>query len=145
MKNIKKVELYVKENIPVGNDKFSTIESVVDSEIVEKELRHCDREKFIVLHLNIKNKILSYEVVSTGSLTASIVHPREVYKGAILANAARVILLHNHPSGDPEPSQDDKDITRRLNQAGKLLGINVLDHIIIAGNKYYSFSQHNLL
>ena len=144
MKTIKKIELYVKENIPIENNRFTTIESIIDSEIVKKELKHSDREKFIVIHLNIKNNILSYEIVSIGSLTTSVVHPREVFKGALLANAASVIFLHNHPSGDPEPSEDDKDITKRLKQAGKILGINVLDHIIIGGDTWYSFLNHDL-
>jgi len=87
----------------------------------------------------VKNKIISFEVISTGSLTSSIVHPREVYKGAILSNAASVIFMHNHPSGDPEPSMDDIEITSRLKKAGDILGINVLDHIIVTNKSFYSF------
>jgi len=97
------------------------------------------------MHLNIKNQIISFEVVSTGSLTSSLVHPREVYKGAILSNAASVIFMHNHPSGDPEPSNDDMEITRRLEKAGNILGIDVLDHIIVASGGFYSFRQNKLI
>ena len=77
--------------------------------------------------------------------TKSIVHPREVYKGAILSNSASVIFMHNHPSGDPEPSIDDMEITKRLEKAGEILGINVLDHIIVSSGGFYSFRQHNLI
>jgi DNA repair protein RadC len=90
-----------------------------------------DREQFVVVLLDGKNQLLGFNVVSTGSLTAALVHPREVFKPAILGNAAALILVHNHPSGDPTPSDEDKAITTRLKQAGELLGIRVLDHVII--------------
>jgi len=84
--------------------------------------------------------------VSIGSLTASVVHPREVYKPAILSNCAALILGHNHPSGDPQPSREDRAITQRLKEAGALLGINVLDHLVIeADGRYFSFADENLL
>ena len=99
-----------------------------------------DRERFIVAHLDAKHRPIGIEVVSVGSLTSSIVHPREVFKAAIVQNAAAVILCHNHPSGDPAPSAEDVAITRRLREAGELLGIRVLDHIIIGDDSsVYSF------
>lgn len=98
-----------------------------------------DREEFLVLLLNAKNTLLGFHVVSVGSLTASIVHPREVFKIAILGNAAALILLHNHPSGDPTPSAEDLSITTRLRQVGEVVGIKVLDHIVIGENRYVSF------
>jgi len=105
-----------------------------------------DREHFVVLMLDQKNQCLGIHTVSMGSLTASIVHPREVYKAAILANAAAILCGHNHPSGNPHPSQEDRAITQRLTEAGKLLGINVLDHIIIgSAGKYFSFADEGLL
>jgi DNA repair protein RadC len=81
--------------------------------------------------LDRKNRVIGINTVAIGSLTASVVHPREVMKPAILSNAAAIILCHNHPSGDPQPSQEDRVLTQRLVEAGKLLGINVLDHLII--------------
>src|SRR5439155_27155290 len=90
-----------------------------------------DREQFVVLLLDGKNGVLGFNVVSVGSLTAALVHPREVFKPAILANAAALILVHNHPSGDPEPSAEDRAITARLSQAAELIGIKILDHVVI--------------
>jgi DNA repair protein RadC len=109
-------------------------------------LADVDREHFVVLMLDQKNQVLGLHTVSMGSLTASIVHPRETFKAAILANAAAIICGHNHPSGDVQPSSEDRAITHRLAEAGKLLGINVLDHIIIgSAGKYFSFADEGLL
>jgi DNA repair protein RadC len=105
-----------------------------------------DREKFLVIYLNTKNEPNAIHTVSIGSLNSSIVHPREVYKGAIMTNAAAVIFAHNHPSGNPSPSKNDKEITNRLIEAGEILGIKILDHIIIGGQEnYYSFKEHNII
>lgn len=90
-----------------------------------------DREVFRVLHLDQRNTIISFEDVSVGIANASLVHPREVFRGAILAGAVGLILVHNHPSGDPAPSQEDKDVTRRLVEVGRTVGIPVLDHVIV--------------
>jgi len=102
------------------------------------------KEYFITLHLDGKNRIVCMEEVSVGSLNQSIVHPREVFKTALLSSAAAIVLIHNHPSGDPSPSREDREITRRLKEAGDLLGIRVLDHIII-GDTYMSFVEQGLL
>jgi DNA repair protein RadC len=141
---IPQVELSMVREIKISGQKYNNSEEVAKSEFAENLLKS-DREKFICLHLNVKNQIISFEVVSTGSLTSSIVHPREVYKGAILSNAASVIFMHNHPSGDPEPSIDDMEITKRLEKAGNILGIDVLDHIIVAQKGFYSFRKNNLI
>ena len=141
---IPQVELSMVREIKISGQKYNSSEEVARSEFARSLLKS-DREKFICMHLNIKNQIISFEIVSTGSLTSSIVHPREVYKGAILSNSASVIFMHNHPSGDPEPSIDDMEITKRLEKAGEILGINVLDHIIVASGGFYSFRQHNLI
>ncbi|NOX64934.1 MAG: JAB domain-containing protein [Chlorobi bacterium] len=103
------------------------------------------KEKFIVVCLNSANKIIRYEVVSVGSLNSSIVHSREVFKVAIENNSANIILLHNHPSGNEKPSQEDIKVTRRLVEAGKILEINVFDHIIVAGNKFTSFVDEKII
>jgi DNA repair protein RadC len=103
------------------------------------------REHFIVWLLNARHRMTGREVVSVGSLSASIVHPREVFRPAIGAAAAAVVLAHNHPSGDPEPSRDDIEITRRLVRAGHLLGIPVLDHVIVAGDRYRSLRREGLV
>jgi DNA repair protein RadC len=94
-----------------------------------------DREEFLVVPLDGKNKAMGFHVVSIGTLTASLVHPREVFKIVLLANAAAIILVHNHPSGDPTPSAEDLAITQRLKEAGDLLGIRVLDHVVVGDGK----------
>ncbi|MHB9144081.1 MAG: RadC family protein [Symbiobacteriia bacterium] len=107
-------------------------------------MRHLDREHFRVLLLDTKHRVLGDEQVSIGHLNASLVHPRELFKGAIRRSAAAIILVHNHPSGDPTPSSEDLDVTGRLAAAGKILGIEVLDHIIIGDNQYASFKERGL-
>ncbi len=102
------------------------------------------KEYFLILLLDGKNRIIREEQVSEGSLNQSIVHPREVFNPAVRESAAAVILVHNHPSGDPIPSREDLEITRRLKEAGDLLGIRVLDHIIIGDNAYRSFVEQGL-
>ena len=103
------------------------------------------KEHFKLILLNARNKILGISTISIGSLNASIVHPREVFKDAIVHNAYSVVLAHNHPSGDPEPSEDDLKMTRKLVESGKILGIEVLDHLIIGKNAFYSFKEEGLL
>lgn len=104
-------------------------------------LEDCDREKLIVCCLNSKNEPTSITTVSVGSLNSSVVHPREVFKTAIMSNAASIIIAHNHPSGDTTPSKEDKDITLRLKEAGDIIGIKLLDHIIIGYEKYLSLKE----
>ena len=112
---------------------------------VGPKLRKEHREHFLVLLLNARHEVMGKETVSIGSLNASIVHPREVFKPAVLASAASVVLVHNHPSGDPEPSEEDLAITKRLVEAGELLGIQVLDHVIVAARGVVSFRSRQLL
>lgn len=104
-----------------------------------------DREHFMVVGLDAKHAVIGVNTVSIGSVTLSIVHPREVFKPAILMNANAVILAHNHPSGDATPSQEDRALTRRLKDAGELLGITVLDHVVLGDGRYYSFADHGTL
>lgn len=107
-------------------------------------LRHETKEYFFTIHLDGKNRICCIDEVSVGSLNQSIVHPREVFKTTLLSSAAAIILLHNHPTGDPAPSREDLEITRRLKEAGELIGVKVLDHIII-GDSYLSFASQGLI
>ncbi|MBN1569638.1 MAG: DNA repair protein RadC [Acidobacteria bacterium] len=109
--------------------------------ILRDELLNADREKLICLMLNAKNAVIGMDIVSVGSLTASIAHPREIFKSAILKNAASIILSHGHPSGDPTPSRDDALMTERVSKAGEILGIKLLDHVIIAEHGTFSFAN----
>jgi DNA repair protein RadC len=103
------------------------------------------KENFYILCLSSSNKIMQAEKISMGSLNASLVHPREIFKVAIENSSASIICIHNHPSGNPEPSNEDISITKKLVEAGKLLDIPLFDHIIIAGNNYTSFVERRLI
>ena len=107
--------------------------------ILRDEVLNADREKLVCLMLNTKNVVIGMDVVSLGTLTMSVAHPREIFKSAILKNAASIILGHNHPSGDPTPSREDIQMTERITRAGEILGIKLLDHVIIGENGTYSF------
>lgn len=113
--------------------------------LVMEEMRDCLREHFRVVLLDVKNKVLGIEEISIGSLNASLVHPREVFRPAVLRASAGIILLHNHPSGDPTPSREDLEVTRRLCEVGKLVGIEVLDHVVIGDGRFFSFREKGLL
>ena len=133
-------------NYDWANKSIDAPEKVVDVAINVLELHERAEESFYIFTLDVKNRINGIFEVSRGSLNASIVHPREVFKRALLQNANSIILLHNHPSGDPKPSQEDVDITNRLIESGDLLGIRVLDHIIIGDeNNCISFKRENLI
>ena len=105
----------------------------------------CDQEHFGVLLLNNKNRVRAHKIISSGSLTTALVHPREVFRSAVLYGAAAVILCHNHPSGDPAPSPEDIDITRRLVQCADIFGITMLDHIILGSDSIFSFSDLGMM
>lgn len=113
--------------------------------IVMDEMRLLDREHFVILMLNTKNRVIAKKVVSIGHLNATLVHPRELFKDVIRRSSAAVILVHNHPSGDPTPSDDDISITNRLCEAGRLLGIEVLDHLIVGDQQYISLKEKGLI
>ncbi|GAJ99220.1 DNA repair protein RadC [Geomicrobium sp. JCM 19055] len=110
-------------------------------DLVMEDLRFLKQEHFVAIYLNTKNQVIHKQTLFIGSLNSSIVHPREVFKEAIRRSAASVIALHNHPSGDPEPSEEDKAVTRRLFECGQLLGIELLDHIVIGDHKYVSLRE----
>ena len=116
-----------------------------DVRTLVRDLERARKEHFVVLLLNARHELEKRETVSIGSLNASIVHPREVFQPAILHCAASVVLVHNHPSGDPEPSEEDLSITKRLVQVGELVGIGVLDHVIVASRGVVSLRARQLL
>lgn len=115
------------------------------AELMMPEMAHLTQEHFVCLFLNTKNHVIGKQTIFVGSLDASIVHPREVYKEAIKRSSASVICLHNHPSGDPTPSREDIAITRTLREVGDLVGISLLDHIIIGDGKFVSLKEQGLL
>ena len=112
--------------------------------VVKSRLKGKKKEHFLVLCLDTRNRLINDKLVSMGSLDTSIVHPREVFKEAVSSSAASVIFVHNHPSGDPEPSKEDVELTKRLAKAGEIIGIDVLDHIIVCNESYLSLKAKNL-
>ena len=115
------------------------------ADLLQSFLAGTDRENFVVLLLDTKNKVVGINTVSIGTLNTTVIHPREVFKPAILANAASIILAHNHPSGDPAPSREDITVTKKLMEAGRLLEIEVLDHIIVGDDCFLSMKQKGLI
>ncbi|WP_134700021.1 DNA repair protein RadC [Ammoniphilus sp. YIM 78166] len=115
------------------------------SNLLMEDLRYLTQEHFVCLFLNTKNQVIAQTTVFIGSLNSSIVHPREVFKEAIRKSSASVICLHNHPSGDPTPSKEDIEVTKRLIQAGQIIGIDVLDHVIIGDGRYVSLKEKGLI
>ena len=108
-------------------------------------LRHGTHEEFLTILLNTKNRVIKTERIAEGSLTSAVVHPREVFASAIVNHAAAILVAHNHPSGDPYPSSEDRHLTTSLEEAGKTLGIPLMDHIVIGDGRYYSFREHGEL
>ncbi len=157
----------LQENKGIGPDKAVTIKAALElgsrlattprqladsittpaqaAELFMEELRYKKKEYFKILLLNTKNHVISREEISVGSLSASIVHPREIFNLPLRKSAASIILFHNHPSGDPSPSQQDLEVTRRLVDAGNILGVVVRDHIVIGDGCFFSFREKGLL
>src|SRR5829696_8320389 len=129
----------------VRNPERPMISSPADVDrLLRGRIASLDRENFIAVLLNAKNEVIGAPLISVGTLSASLVHPREVFKPAIRASAASVVLVHNHPSGKVEPSPEDREATRRLEESAGILGIEVLDHVIV-GDGYYSMKEHGML
>jgi DNA repair protein RadC len=126
----KKAELYLKPE-----DVFERL----------KDIRDNKKEHFVILYLDTRNQEIKKEIISIGSLNASLVHPREVFEPAVRNTAAQIIIAHNHPSGDTNPSTEDINISHRLAEAGKIMGIEVTDHVIVAKTGYFSFKEKGLL
>lgn len=158
----------LKKNSGIGKDKAATLLAAfeVSRRILSQDKWHSDKritspedvanifiplfrdevkERFIIVCLNSANKIIKHEIISIGNLNSSVVHPREIFKTALENNAASIILLHNHPSGNPEPSNEDIVITKKVVDAGKMMDIPVFDHNILAGNNYTSFVEKRLI
>ena len=128
-----------------GSDKKSVVKTPEDVvNLIQQKLKGKKKEYFLVLCLDTRGKLIKTSEVSVGSLDSSVVHPREVFREALTASAASIIVAHNHPSGDPEPSEDDIKLTRRLADAGNILGIEVLDHIIAGDNSFKSLKREGL-
>ena len=126
-----------------SNQKVTSPQEI--AEIFIPMLRDDTKEKFIVVCLNSSNKIIKHETISIGNLNSSVVHPREIFKVAIDCSSASIILIHNHPSGNPEPSNEDIRITKKVVESGKILDIPVFDHLIIAGDTFTSFVEKRLI
>lgn len=130
--------------VPVSNP--YTIRSPQDVyNLLESEMRYLDKEHFVCVFLSTKNHVISTEVVSIGSLNSAIVHPREVFKAAIKFSSASIICTHNHPSGDPTPSPEDIELTNRLVEAGTIIGIEVLDHLIFGSSNFCSLKEKGFM
>jgi DNA repair protein RadC len=139
------LELSKRLEADVGEEPQPILKSPEDvAAVVKSKLKGKKREHFWVLCLDTRNRLINDKLVSIGSLDTSIVHPREVFKEAVSSSAASVIFVHNHPSGDPEPSKEDIELTKRLVQAGEIIGIDVLDHIIVCDKSYLSLKAKNL-
>ena len=135
------LRLVKSKTIPYGGTGISINNASIAAEVARLYYRGTDREIFSVLLLNTKNQLIGANIVSVGNLNSCLVHPREVFKAAVMSNAFEIILIHNHPSGDPTPSREDIEITRRMVQAGNLLDIPVIDHIILGEDSYVSMRE----
>lgn len=148
--NTKHIDVIVRDAdpLPVEIEPVCGMQFQSSFEVCEafRNLIQLDKEAFIVLHLDGKNRIKTWQVVSVGTLTKALAHPREIFRTAVMTGAAGIIAIHVHPSGDPNPSTDDNAITARLKDAGKLLGITMLDHLVIGnGGRYYSYADDGSL
>lgn len=140
------IELGKRLNGYVASDVYPKISSPGDAaSYMMSVMRHETHEKFVIMLLNTKNKLIAVRQISEGSLTSAVVHPRECFAPAIVAHAAAIIAVHNHPSGDPAPSREDRELTDALNNAGSIMGIPLTDHIVIGDGRYYSFREHGEL
>ncbi len=143
--NIYKLKMVHEDSVPYAKTHIFSPENIASFAWDAMKLHEEPEENFVIVCLNTKNRIVGVHIISIGSLNSSIVHPREIFKAAMLNNAASIICLHNHPSGDPEPSREDKETTQRIVEAGKVIGINVLDHIVVGENRYTSLKERGLM
>ena len=147
-KHAKRVDIVSIKMVREGSTKYENrkIETPFDAYVLLKNfLEDSDREKLLVVCLDTKNQPINICTVSVGTLNSSLVHPREMFKTAILSNSNQIMLAHNHPSGISAPSNEDKAMTNRIKDAGVILGIELIDHIIIGSNEYFSFKENRLM
>ena len=147
-KHAKRVDIVSIKMVREGSTKYENrkIETPFDAYVLLKNfLEDSDREKLLVVCLDTKNQPINICTVSVGTLNSSLVHPREIFKTAILSNSNQIMLVHNHPSGISAPSNEDKAMTNRIKDAGVILGIELIDHIIIGSNEYFSFKENRLM
>ncbi|UQZ84557.1 hypothetical protein SK3146_03812 [Paenibacillus konkukensis] len=138
------LQLAKRLNMPSGSPLI--IRSPKDAaDYLTPELRYLQKEHFCILHLNTKNHLIQKDTISIGSLNSAIVHPREVFRAAIKRSSASILLAHNHPSGDPSPSPEDVQLTKRLVEVGDVVGIEVLDHVIIGDNRFLSLKEQGMM
>src|SRR6056297_3095799 len=130
---------------PGGTDRRERTSPEAAAEVLVPRLEHADRERCLAALVDTKHRLLEVVTVSIGSLDHTFMGPREVFRDALLANAAAIVLAHNHPSGDPEPSRDDEAVTRRLVRAGELLGVEVLDHLVVGGRRWVSLARRGVV
>lgn len=134
-----------KRALEVNDTNLPMISDAKDAAAQLSDMRDLKKEHFVVLYLNAKNQLVHKETISMGTLNANLVHPREVFEPALKYSAAQIIAAHNHPSGDSKPSEDDLELTKRLTEAGKMMGIEVMDHVIVSKNSHFSFKEEKLL
>jgi DNA repair protein RadC len=143
MIKVKSIEVREIEYSYEKRPKISSMDDVVKT--VKPMIADSNKEFFMALYLNTKNGVLKQEIISIGSLNANVVHPREIFKTACMISAAYIIVAHNHPSGDPTPSREDIEITKKLYEAGKMMGIELLDHVILGYDRNYGFKESGQL
>jgi len=134
-----------KRALEVNDTNLPVISDAKDALAQLSDMRDLKKEHLVTLYLNAKNQLVHKETISMGTLNANLVHPREVFEPALKYSAAQIIVAHNHPSGDPKPSEDDLEVTKRLTEAGKMMGIELMDHVIVSKNSHFSFKEEKLL
>lgn len=134
-----------KRALEVNDTNLPVISDAKDAVAQLSDMRGLKKEHLVALYLNAKNQLVHKETISMGTLNANLVHPREVFEPALKYSAAQIIAAHNHPSGDPKPSEDDLEVTKRLTEAGKMMGIELMDHVIVSKNSHFSFKEEKLL
>jgi len=134
-----------KRALEVNDTNLPVISDAKDAVAQLSDMRDLKKEHLVALYLNAKNQLVHKETISMGTLNANLVHPREVFEPALKYSAAQIIAAHNHPSGDPKPSEDDLEVTKRLTEAGKMMGIELMDHVIVSKNSHFSFKEEKLL
>lgn len=147
-KHAKRVDIVSIKMVREGSTKYKkrNIGSPFDTYVLLKDfLEDSDREKLLVVCLDTKNQPINISTVSVGTLNSSLVHPREIFKTAILSNSNQIILAHNHPSGISAPSSEDKAMTNRISKAGEILGIELIDHVIVGNDEYFSFKENGFI